>query len=217
MIDETPDNDLTSPEQPKRSWESWFAIATLLLAAVVIAFLFGVFDRPLSGEGVNHPSVGKSIGEINLTPLDEKKHPPLKTESLKGKVTLINLWGPWCNYCLVEFPELTKIVEHHSEDSDVQFAFVSFAADGKNASDEHLSETRELLVSKGYRVPTYTDPTQTTSKSIAALLPTSGVSFPTSLLVGPDGKVKGVWVGYAPHFPAEMHDAIHTAVHELAK
>lgn len=192
---------------PTRSWESWFAIGTLLLAAIAIAFLFGVFDRPKPG------AVGKPFPSLSVKPFDGEG-PSLTTENLTGKITLINLWGPWCPPCLQELPEMVHIAEHHANDPEVQVLLVSCAYDGRDESDEHLSQTRELLISKGIKAPIYLD-TGNTKRSVAEAC--GDMAFPTTVLVGPNGKIAGAWVGYESYYPKEMDAMLHAMLNKTAK
>ncbi len=203
------------PPPAKGSWEGWLAIGVLIVAAAIVAFLFGMFERRKSdGMGPSHPAVGKKLEVIDLKPL-EVKDAPFTLEDLKGKVTLINFWGPWCPPCLQEFPELVHMVDHHRDDKNFQMIFVSCAQDGSDDSPEHTSATRELLVSKGYDVRVFTDPSHNTIKGVQKVSMQPGFYFPTTIMLDPQGKITAMWVGYDTYFVGEMHDMVHAALHKL--
>jgi len=56
--------------------------------------------------------------EMSIRPFPEFNLPALKQEEkqlsvmdVKGEVSLVNVWATWCPNCVVEHPELTRIVE----------------------------------------------------------------------------------------------------------
>ncbi len=86
-----------------------------LLPLVLILALGGVFTKRLVDveRGLN-PNLIPTV--LLDTPLPTFDLPPLpgrgvalKTEELKGEVSLINVWGSWCIACLVEHPILLDI------------------------------------------------------------------------------------------------------------
>ncbi len=99
----------TSPARPRR----WPYILPL---AVVLA-LGGVFAKRLSDiSGGYDPLVIPTV--LLSTPAPEFDLPPLPgygdaltTADLKGKVSLINIWGSWCAACTVEHPLLMEIAK----------------------------------------------------------------------------------------------------------
>jgi cytochrome c biogenesis protein CcmG/thiol:disulfide interchange protein DsbE len=203
------------PPPPKGSWEGWLAVGVLIVAGLIVAFLFGTFDRPKSQvAGATHPAVGTKFDTIDLKPL-EANDAPFTAEDLKGKITLINFWGPWCGPCLQEFPELVHMVDHHRGDKQFQMVFVSCSQNGKDQAPEHLSATRELLVSEGYDIRCFTDPAHTTIQAVQKATMQENFYFPTTMMIGTDGKIAALWMGYNTYYVEEMHDMVHKALHEL--
>lgn len=98
-----------SPPRPRR----WPYI--LPLAAVLA--LGGVFAKRLADiSGGYDPLVIPTV--LLSTPVPEFDLPPLPgygdaltTADLKGKVSLINIWGSWCAACTVEHPLLMEIAK----------------------------------------------------------------------------------------------------------
>lgn len=52
--------------------------------------------------------VGQSVASFNYTDINGK---PLSSDSLKGKVIVMNFWSITCGPCIMEMPELNKLVE----------------------------------------------------------------------------------------------------------
>jgi cytochrome c biogenesis protein CcmG/thiol:disulfide interchange protein DsbE len=97
------------PPRPKR----WPYIIPL---AVVLA-LGGVFAKRLSDIAGGYdplviPTVllDTPVPEFNLAPLPGLGE-ALTTADLKGKVSLVNIWGSWCAACTVEHPLLMEIAK----------------------------------------------------------------------------------------------------------
>lgn len=99
----------TSLPRPKR-WPY------LIPLAVVLA-LGGVFAKRLSDiSGGYDPKIIPTV--LLNTPVPEFALPPLPgygdaftTTDLKGKVSLVNIWGSWCAACTVEHPFLMEIAK----------------------------------------------------------------------------------------------------------
>ena len=71
---------------------------------------------------------GKPFPDFRLTDLSGTTH---TSESIKGKVVVINLWFTACAPCIHEMPELNTIVEEYKENDDV--LFLAFALDPKGS------------------------------------------------------------------------------------
>ena len=78
---------------------------------------------------------GNPFPDFTLTDLSGTTH---TSESIKGKVVVINLWFTACAPCIHEMPELNKIVDAYKEIEDV--LFLAFALDPKPLVDEFLKK-----------------------------------------------------------------------------
>ena len=78
---------------------------------------------------------GKPYPDFTLTDLSGTTH---SSESIKGKVVVINLWFTTCAPCIHEMPELNKIVGAYKENEDV--LFLAFALDPKSRVDKFLKK-----------------------------------------------------------------------------
>jgi cytochrome c biogenesis protein CcmG/thiol:disulfide interchange protein DsbE len=88
-----------------------------LLPLAIIAVLFGVFGKRLADvSGGADPNLIPTV--LLDTPMPAFDLPGLpgrdnaqglKTADLKGRVSLVNIWGSWCVACLQEHPVLLDI------------------------------------------------------------------------------------------------------------
>jgi cytochrome c biogenesis protein CcmG/thiol:disulfide interchange protein DsbE len=100
-----------TPTAPKR-WP-------YLLPLVVIVSLFAIFGKRLvdveRGKDPNLiPSVllNTPIPDFDLAGLPGRTDAAgLKTADLKGRVSLVNVWGSWCVACLQEHPTLIELAK----------------------------------------------------------------------------------------------------------
>jgi thiol-disulfide isomerase/thioredoxin len=153
-----------------------------------------------------HPEL-KSLRLQPLTPQTE----PLSLADLRGRVTLVSLWGPWCMYCRVELPHLDALQQQFADSRD--FRFVSVTC-GPDVAAENLNGLREeslaYLANAGFRFPLYADPGGTTRRAIVEALPgdAEGLGYPTNLLLDRQGRIVALWMGYEEGIEREMKVAI---------
>lgn len=183
-------------------------VSLLILLCVLVGFgvmasTYLLGPRP-SGP---HPWVGEPIPSANLQPLLNTET-PLDPANLAGKATLINFWGPWCPPCLMEFPELLKLREKFMDEPG--FQFVSIASDGGwmpggagyQEDEKYLRDESQLVLAKyNSDLPIYVDLDGKLRHKLVNSAEFSG--YPTTILVGTDGKIAGVWLGYSPSLVKE--------------
>ncbi len=203
MMTEQP--ELEEPRRPIGPWigGSVVLLATGLLAAVI---LFGgrtLIEPPPLSRGDEHPGVGRTLATFELEPLTGDGQ-PITAENLLDRVTLVNFWGTWCGPCIEEFPHIQELEQHYRSQPDFQFLSVSCSDDG---DDEDLAADTAYFVRRmRVEFPTYHDADRITRKAIIQTVGEFG--YPTSLLIGRDGKIKAVWVGYAPGLEKQMRELI---------
>ena len=80
-------------------------IVSLLFLAVLLAKGLQSDPRKLESK-----RVGKAAPEIVLTTLDGKQ---FNSQSMQGKVWLLNVFASWCSACVTEHPKLMQLAEQH--------------------------------------------------------------------------------------------------------
>ena len=111
-----------------------YALAALVLAGALL--YYNLFDV----EAASAPAVGTEVGDLcpdftvqvydNATgELTEQTYSP---ETSRGKVTVINFWGTWCDPCKAELPYFDQVA---SEDPDIVIVTVHSILDAPTAPE----------------------------------------------------------------------------------
>lgn len=195
-------------EAPRSSPTPWIAggvvlIAAGLLAVVVVSQGRGLVEEPPLPRADEHPAVGKRLENVDLQPLTGGPE-AISGAELSGHITLINFWGTWCPPCKIEFPHIKELEQHFRLNADFRFVSVS-CADG--AFDKHLAEeTADFLKQAQVEFPTFHDPDTVTRREIMRVV--GEFAYPTTLIIGRDGLIKAVWIGYAPGIEKQMREIL---------
>ena len=117
---------------------------------------------------------------------------------LKGKVVVVNFWATWCPPCRQELKVVEKELINRFKGKDFVFLPIS--------RGEAMKTVEAFRKQNGYTFPMGLDPKQTIYKKYASNY------IPRNFVVGKDGKVIYVSVGYEPKEFAEMVEVIEKAV-----
>jgi thiol-disulfide isomerase/thioredoxin len=196
------------PPQRRRS-RVWLWLGLMVLVAVVFAAAT-LLRPPPPPIGPRHPAVGTKLTTFHLEPLTGEGR-ETSLEDLAGKVTLLNFWGPWCSACIVEFPHLVEIERHFRGRGDFQFFSVS---SNQNARDETglAASTAQFLKQHQADFPTYRDADARTIDSLITDAKLDHFGFPTTVLLGRDGAIRGIWLGYSRGDEESVRQAIEKAL-----
>lgn len=171
---------------------SGIQLLILVLFAAAAIGLVWKFTGPGELTGTRDPSVGTPLPPIALQPLTGGAV-PVTTESLRGKVALINIWGTWCPPCRQEFPHLAALEKELRDRPDFRFVSVSCGG-GEEDQAELTAETTQFLAEQIVTHPTWWDPIFTTRDALTATIKFNG--YPTTVVIDRAGVVRGVWHGY---------------------
>ena len=134
----------------RRAVLAGIGVLTLALASVLVLIYIRAGADPGSNAAVEAADEaghdhGPLVVELLRTPVDVPAFTmtdidgrAISSDSLKGKVVLINFWATWCGPCVVEIPDLVKLQAKYrdqlvvvgvSEDENGQDLVRKFAAD----------------------------------------------------------------------------------------
>lgn len=117
---------------------AWFRrrIGVFVPLAVFVALAVLFFVRLAGPAPGNLPSAlaGKQIPDFSLPPLDELLQdgvqvPALSASSLKGRVSIVNVWASWCGPCREEHPFLVTL----SKNTQINLVGINYKDDPENA------------------------------------------------------------------------------------
>lgn len=171
---------------------AWLLVPLLL--AVIVTLLLPQGRLPPD----QSPAVGKPAPEIDLVRLSVEEPLEAITRVPEGKVSLLHFWGTWCPPCRMEYPHLAEMAQRLDDERAVVFLPVSCEGTPGETLENLREKTREFFEAAGIDSPILADPRGVTRRSAAERLEQSSLFFPTSILIDAEGRIVGVWEGYAP-------------------
>lgn len=170
----------------------WAANGLIFLGVALVVFaIAGIIltgqSEPKTG-AVQPPRVGEPLRDFSLQDLSGKT---VKLSDYAGQPVLINTWATWCPPCRVEMPALQAFYDAHQGSG-----FVLLAVNVGESKAQAGTFAREFNLT----FPILLDSDQKLADSMMIH------DFPTSILIGKDGKVKRIHVGMisAEQLDAEM-------------
>lgn len=180
---------------PNRS--VWIAAAIALALAVLAVSPSADVARAEETPAHAASSGLSSAPEFTVEGLDGKKY-VLKDLLAKGPV-LLDFWTTWCKPCMNELPELDKLYQKYQERG---FTLITIASDDAKTS----SKIKPLVKSRSFTFPVGTDPERKIGNAYSVR------NYPTSYLIGRDGKILSVAQGYRPGDEKKLEEEIVAAL-----
>lgn len=172
------------------------------------ALLAGLVLLGCSDQATLHPAIGRSVGPL---PLVSVADPSRAAPELTGKITLLNFWATWCPPCRRELPGLSRLASRLA--NEPRFQLIAVACDEQDPAELGAYVTR-FLAGQRTELDAWIDPDSTVQTLFAEQFGFG--SLPTTYLIGVDGRVQRVWVGYRSRDEAEMAQTILAALKDAA-
>ncbi|MGV3486717.1 MAG: TlpA family protein disulfide reductase [Planctomycetaceae bacterium] len=146
-------------------------------------------EQPRQHELVGKPAPGFEATRFN--PKDDAKvsgqsaaaaEAKVKLSDLKGKIVVLDFWATWCGPCIEAMPVITKVTQKFADRNVVFYAV--------NAGDA-AADVARFFVDKQQKPDVLLDPEGTVADAYKAN------AIPQTVIVGKDGRVETVHVGYA--------------------
>lgn len=134
--------------------------------AIAAALLVGA-----CGGGTNRAEIGKPAPPIEAPAIVDGERVDL--ESFRGRPTLVNFWGSWCDPCRKELPRLVEAERQGTAILGV-------------AVNDSRRRAREMLAEYGATWPSADDPEQEIARRWGV-----GGGFPVTFAVDAEGVVRG--------------------------
>ena len=174
--------------------KAYIAFAAVLLFAAA-PFTASAQDQAAEIAKTTLVKVGDKAADFTVEMLDGKQ---VTLSKLKGKVVLVNFWATWCPPCREELKHVQKEIIDRFKGKD--FVFLPISRGEKKATVEAFREKN------GYTFAMGLDPKQSIFKLFASNY------IPRNFLIGKDGKIIYLSVGYDEKEFQELISAIDKAL-----
>src|SRR5436190_6294613 len=180
-----------------RHWTSRIGLIAAVVAIAAFYFAGDTKKAPAQKEEKDVRSLeGKPAPDLTLNTLDGKQ---FKLSALKGSVVLMDYWATWCPPCRKSLPHINTI----SQDKELAAKGLKvFAINDK----EKKPEVEQFVKQNNY---SFTVPLDVQGK-FGQLYLVRGI--PTTVLVGRDGNIKKVFVGFGDGSEEGIKQAINEAL-----
>ncbi len=93
-----------------------------MMAGLLVSILFAWFYIPTLISDDLTRTANDSANAFDFVATDGSL---VSSEALKGRVVVLDFYGTWCKPCIAELPELARVRDHFSPNSEVQFFIVN--------------------------------------------------------------------------------------------
>jgi len=150
----------------------------LLFGIIMLVWAVSARAGVLDDFGVQVPRIHKPAPHFSLTMLDGGKK---GLKDYRGKVVLLHFWATWCVACRHEMPQIEQLWQRYRDDGLVVL--------GVNVDRDNLVGVQDFVHERNLSFPVVLDPDGVVRNTYEIR------AFPTSYLIGRDGKIIGRIIG----------------------
>lgn len=118
---------------------------------------------------------------------------PVALDQHKGKVLILDFWATWCPPCVAALPALAELAQTYRDRGVVLLAI---------NQAEPADTIRRFLDARQINIPVALDPDAAIARAYFVS------SIPQTVVIGPDGLVAAVFVGFGPQTKQQIEDEI---------
>jgi thiol-disulfide isomerase/thioredoxin len=180
-------------------WTKWAGLLALVAAVGFLARQS--FSQGEPGGKDTMSLKGQAAPDFSLQTLDGKS---FKLSDQKGNVVMLDFWATWCPPCRESLPHVQKVA------TDPALAKKGLKVYGVNAQ-ETADTIKPFMAKNKY---TFSVPMDAGGSTMQAYL-IQGI--PTTIIVGREGTIKDVFIGYGGDSAKAIDAAVDKALNEPAK
>jgi peroxiredoxin len=188
----------------RKNWFSMLSVSAVLLTVSMIAFAAPPKKGDPSAGGEKKKDTlslqGKPAPDFTFSTIDGKE---VKLSSEKGNVVLLDYWATWCPPCVKGLPHINEIANN----KDLAAKGLKVWAINSKEGEEKVKPFLEKH-SLAMTVP------MDTNGEFGKNYLVQGI--PTTVVVGRDGNIKKVFVGFGPGQEEQIKAAVEEALNEAA-
>lgn len=153
------------------------------------AFISQMQNQQTMDMQMERQPISSEAPSFSVTDLKGKSY---TKENLKGKVVVINFWFVECKPCVMEIPDLNKLVERYKKEKQV--VFLGIATNNEKKLNEFISTTpfNYSIVANG----------MSTASSFKV------VAYPTHIIIDQKSNIAHLSVGVGPETITDLTDKI---------
>ncbi len=140
-----------------------------------------------SVQDFDHLVPGELAPDFTLTTIDGRV---VRLSALRGSVVVLDFWATWCPPCVKALPLLQKFATSAEASGQPIEVYGVNVRERLRTADQKRKRVADFWRARGYTMPTLLD----LDDSVSRAYQVGGI--PTTVIVGPDGRVFKVHVGY---------------------
>ena len=132
---------------------------------------------------------GDAAPDFTLSTLDDQA---VTLSDLGGSVVVLDFWATWCGPCRMSLPKLQEFATWAEQEGVAVKVFAVDMGERVRTNEEKRRKVRQFWQRQGFTMPTLMDYDSKVAKAFEV------GSIPHTVVIGPDGKLWKVHIGFNP-------------------